>query len=230
MDNLSSPSISVNQFLSRVWAWMAAGLAVTAGTAWWVASYTDYAQMVATSGWKLLAIVMVQFGLVIALSSAQAMLSYPVAVLCFITYAALNGLVFSSLVFVYAPTAIVRAAGAATLLFVGMSLWGRVTRINLLSYTPYFMFGLIGLVIAMFINMWWASSGMDMLITYVGIVLFCVLSAYDMQRLISLHSMCYRDMPGACPEHITLLGALMLYLDIFNLFLFILRLQDRNRS
>lgn len=214
----------VRSFLNRTYSWMSAGLLLTAGVAYLTASNIDLAFSIMGLTLPLIA---VQFGIVLGLSFLADRINSVVAGLLFMLYAGITGLTFSSLLLGYGlatvTTAFLTAAGA----FAGMSAVGYFIKQDLSGMGRFFLFALIGLVVSMFVNMFLGNGMFDLMISSVGVLLFAGLTVYDTQKL---KEMALAGIEGEAAERAAVHGALALYLDFINLFLFILRLLGGNRD
>ena len=208
-------------FLTSVFGWMFIGLALTAGVAAYVATSSDMISWFEDHPWVWLVMFVVQIGLVVTISAGINKLSYSVSVFLFALYAALNGFIFSIILEAYTTASIASAFGVAAGMFGGMAIYGYVTKRDLTGMRSILFMGLIGLIIGMVVNMFWANSILYWFVTFGGVVLFCALTAYDMQKIKQIGE------SGADSETLrkaSILGALSLYLDFINLFLFLLRI------
>lgn len=208
-------------FLTSVFGWMFLGLALTAGVAAYVAASSDVIGWFEDHPWAWLVMFVVQLGLVVTISAGINKLSYSVSVFLFALYAALNGFIFSVILEAYTTASIASAFGVAAGMFGGMAIYGYVTKRDLTGMRSILFMGLIGLIIGMVVNMFWANSVLYWFVTFGGVVLFCALTAYDMQKIKQIGE------SGADSETLrkaSILGALSLYLDFINLFLFLLRI------
>ena len=220
-----SPAIVA--FFNAVYGWMAAGLGVTALTAWLVSHNLD-AMRTVLSGPMLIGLFIAQIALVVVISSAIQRINANVATILFLLYSALTGLTLSGIFLVYATATITGAFLVTAVTFGAMSAFGMVTHRDLSGIGHFLYMALIGIIIASVVNMFFASSGMYWLITYAGVLIFVGLTAYDTQRLKVLAAQSAGD--GALAARYSVVGALMLYLDFINLFLLLLRLLgDRRR-
>jgi FtsH-binding integral membrane protein len=217
----------VARFMNNVYAWMAAGLALTAVVAWWVASQGAYFRTIFNPG-TLIVLFLAEIGLVMAISYAVNRISAGVATALFLLYAAINGLTFSVIFMVYRLGDIGVAFAITAGMFGGMSLIGYVTKMDLSSFRGFFIMGLIGLIIASVVNIFMHSSALYWLITYAGVALFLGLTAYDTQKLKEI-AYATEGNP-AMANRLAISGALALYLDFINLFLMILRIMGNRRS
>ncbi len=145
----------------------------------------------------------------------------------FWAYAALMGVSLSTVLLAYTGVSVAQTFFVSAAAFAGLSLWGYVTRKDLSGFGTFLIMGLFGLIIAMLVNMFLRSSAMDLIVSVVGVLLFAGLTAYDTQRIKNLYSEVGN---GAFRGKAEVLGALTLYLDFINLFLFLLRLMGDRRQ
>ncbi len=217
--------IEIHPLMRNVYMWMAMGLLVTTAVALYVSSSASLIELLATNQLLFFGAIIGQLALVVALSAAINRMSATVAGIMFFVYSALNGFTLSLIFVVYSIGSIGVAFGVTAILFGVMTVIGMTTSVDLSKYSTYFMMGLIGLVIAMVVNMFLGSSAFDYLISVVGVVLFTALTAYDTQQIQAM-----ANAPGIENEgqetlmKLSIMGALRLYLDFINLFLFLLRL------
>ncbi|MBD5642044.1 MAG: Bax inhibitor-1/YccA family protein, partial [Desulfovibrio sp.] len=178
---------------------------------------------------SLIVLVLAQFGLVIAISAAINKMSAPVATGLFLLYSALTGAMLSSIFVVYPigsiGTAFVCTAGT----FLAMSIYGTVTKRDLTGLGSFLFMGLIGLIIAMLVNIFLKSTMMNFIISCVGVLVFTGLTAYDTQRLRNFGEQAPVDNALAMRRG-AILGALTLYLDFINIFIMMLRLFGGGRD
>ena len=211
-----------------VYLWMTLGMMVTAATAFGVA---------ASGLWRVVANPFVYFTLVIGELILVVWLSRRVhrmptmqALFMFLLYAWLNGLTLSLIFLAYSLGSIALAFFAAGCLFGAMTIVGYTTGMDLSRMGSFLVMGLIGLMIAMVVNIFLASSGLDWLITLVGIAIFIGLTAWDTQKIKRLAGSAAYSAggdTGGLSGRLAIIGALTLYLDFLNLFLFLLRLMGR---
>ncbi|OGW72713.1 MAG: hypothetical protein A2Y02_00560 [Omnitrophica bacterium GWA2_52_12] len=208
-------------FLQKVYQWMAIGLAITGFVAYSVSG--NYALMRALSGGTFFILMIAEFGLVMWLSSQAMKLSPSTALTGFLVYSALNGLTFAYLFIVYTHTSIATTFLITAATFAGVSVFGATTKTDLSSMRSFFVMGLIGLLVATVVNMFLRSPALDWLLSYLGVGLFIGLTAYDTQKLKMMQER------GFGSPQMAVMGALMLYLDFINMFLFLLRLFGRRK-
>jgi len=232
------PEASIRAFFNRVYGWMAGGLALTAAVAWYVSNNQALQQAIFGNTFVFLLLLAAEFGLVIWLSRSINRMSPQTAGFAFLAYAAVSGVTLSAIFMVYSNASIFMAFATSAGLFLAMSLIGSATKMDLTKFGNIAMFGLVGIILASLINLFIGSSGLDFVISLVGIVVFLTLLGWDTQKLkyLALGLDPTGDNPitmaGGNPqaERSAIIGALSLYLDLINLFLFILRLFGRGRK
>ncbi len=204
-------------FLTQAFGWMFAGLLLTAGVAVLVDSSPQVLDLAAG---LFLPALLVELVLVFGLSLAIRRINASVALGMFFVYAALNGVTFGLITAVTPLAAVGAAFFSASAMFGAAAVYGAVTKRSLASLGGILMMGLVGLIVAMLVNLFLQSTAMGYITSVIGVVLFTALTAYDTQRIAQgqiaagLGSM----------EKAAVIGALQLYLDFVNLFLFLLRL------
>jgi FtsH-binding integral membrane protein len=215
----------VAAFLRAVYGWMCAGLGVTAATAWLVASTPSLVQGIVTHRWAFFALMIAQLGIVVFLSARVQRLAPATAALLFIAYSLLTGVFFSVVLLAFAQESVAATFVVTAGMFAALALYGTVTKRELSGLGQFAMMGLIGVVIASIVGIFWQNDLFQFVLSVCGVVVFTGLTAWDARRL--------RGMALALPEGQTgsyaILGALTLYLDFINLFLFLLRLFGRRR-
>lgn len=204
-------------FFRRVYAWMFGGLLLTAAASAWVAFSPAMQQLVLGTPlrWVLL---FAELGLVLWLSFRITKMSPGAAAAMFLVYSLLNGLTLSAILFMYTGAAIAKAFVVAGGMFGAMSVYGMVTRRDLTSWGSFFFMGLIGLVICSVLNIFLRSSALGWTISIIGVFVFLGLTAWDTQKLRA-----YATAPEL-RDNLAVIGALALYLDFINLFLFALHI------
>jgi FtsH-binding integral membrane protein len=203
---------------------MSLGLATTGFVALGVAHSPAAIDFLLQNRIAFFAIMFAQLGLVVGLSAAARRISTAAAATLFFAYAALTGVTFSTLFLLYTASSIATTFFVTAGAFAGLAIYGATTRSDLSAVGRFGMFALFGIIIASLVNLFLRSSGLDWIITSVGVVLFAGLTAYDTQRLKMLYA------EGDAEGNLPLVGALTLYLDFINMFLFLLRLTgDRRR-
>jgi len=214
--------------LRRVYVWMTLGLLVTAGTAAFV-SISPLFQILAGQPLIFFVLMIAELGLVIGLSWGINRLSPATAMLLFFLYALLNGLTFSVLFVIYTLGSVVSTFLATAALFGVMSILGYTTKMDLSKMGSFLFMGLIGLLIAMLVNMFWTNTILGWIVTFAGILIFLGLTFFDTQRIKRMTATALKQGDENVQARMGILGALSLYLDFINLFLFMLRLGGRRR-
>jgi FtsH-binding integral membrane protein len=212
------------RFMSAVYRWMALGLVVTAGMAFWVASTPEVLQVVIGNRMVFWGLIIAQFGLVMALSAAVNKLSAGVAGALFLLYSALTGATLSVILLAYTGNSVASAFAVTAGTFLAMSIFATVTKRDLSGWSSFLFMGLIGVVIASVVNIFMKSSMMQFVISAAAVVVFTGLTAYDTQRLRRM------AVAGAGIAALPVNGALSLYLNFINLFLSILNLFGGRRN
>jgi uncharacterized protein len=204
-------------FLSQAFLWMFAGLLLTAGVAYVVQSNQRLLEFAAGSFFFLF---LAQLAIVVVISAAINRISATAALALFFVYAASLGITIGLIVASYTTGSVVTAFLSASAMFGAAAIYGHVTKRSLAALGGLLFMGLIGLLVAMLLNIFLHSSQITWIISIVGVVLFTALTAYDVQRI---QSGAIAAQTGSM-EKAAVIGALHLYLDFINLFLFMLRL------
>jgi FtsH-binding integral membrane protein len=221
------PAVNLQSVLQRVYLWMLLGLLLTAG----VAFYTVNSNLItlAMNQGVFFGAIIGELVLVIALSAGLRRMSAGLATGMFLLYAALNGFTLSLIFLIYELGSIYMAFFDTAILFGVMSVIGMTTKIDLTRVGSYLMMGVIGLLIAMIANLFFNSGPFGLIINIAGVLIFTALTAYDTQKIKQLATDPEFQSSGEMAHKLSLLGALRLYLDFINLFLFLLRLFGRRR-
>ena len=213
--------------LRNVYMWMTAGLALTAVTAWGI---TPYVPSLFRSGpWPFYFLLIGEFVLVLTLSRRIMGMGVPAAVGGFALYSVLNGITLSVVLMAYAKVVIFQAFAVSAGMFAVMSLWAVTTKRDLSGWGHYLFMGLIGLIIAGLVGMFIGGQTYSMLYSAIGVVLFTALTAYDTQMIKRMSDALSEEVGETDYVRLSLLGALKLYLDFINMFLFLLRIFGRRR-
>ena len=188
-------------------------------------------ELLVTNPAIIIVAVVAQLGLVLALSWGMQRMSVTLAQLLFFVYAASVGVTLSLILLVYEGSTVISAFATTAVLFFVMTMFGLTTRIDLTRYSSYFMIGLVGLFIALIVNSFIGSSTTELLLSFVGVVLFSGLTAYDTQRIQRMaQDPRLAGEGGATMSRLAIMGALGLYLNFLNLFIFLLRLFGGGRD
>ena len=216
-------------YMRQVYQWMTVGLGVTTLVAWFVASTPAVQQVIFGNSLIMIGLIVAQFGLVIAISAAVQKMSGSTATGLFLLYSALTGATLSSIFVIYPIASITNAFLVTTGTFLAMTVYGTVTKRDLTAMGSFLFMGLIGIVIAMVVNIFLQSAMMDFIVSCLGVLIFTGLTAYDTQKLRQFGENAPLDDATALRRG-AILGALTLYLDFINLFLMMLRLFGGNRD
>jgi FtsH-binding integral membrane protein len=218
-------AVRVSAFLKTVYGWMFVGLAITAVVAWAVAGSPALVQALRGNRLLFWAVLLAPLGFVWYLSARVATLSPGTAATLFAVYAGLNGITFSFILLAYTGTSIANTFFTTSAMFGALALYGTITRRSLSGIGQFAFMGLIGVLIASIIGIFWQNDMFQFVLSVCGVVVFAGLTMWDAQKL--------RAMALALPEgqvgSYAVVGALSLYLDFINLFLFLLRLFGRRR-
>jgi FtsH-binding integral membrane protein len=216
----------VTAFLRRVYGWMFVGLSVTAAVAMFVASRPGIVQAIAQNGFVFLGLIVAQLALVWVVSARAATLAPSTAGGLFLLYAGLNGVIFSMILLTYTGESIASAFITTAGMFGALALYGSMTKRSLVGLGQFALMGLIGIIIASVVGLFWQNDALQFLISAAGVIVFTGLTAYDAPRLRVMALQVEGPQSGA----FAISGALALYLDFVNLFLMILRLFGGRRS
>lgn len=225
---ISVPSVSINSVMRLVYVWMALGMLTTAGIAYFAATVPAL-ETLRGSGFVMLLSIVVMFVTVIALSAGitSRRVTPSIAAAAFFVFSGIMGFSLSMTLEYFIANesqALVSAFGTTTILFGAMSMFGFTTNMDLSKWGTYLFMGLVGLIIAMLFNMFIGSSGLAFMISFIGVVLFTALTAYDTQKIKAMSMVPELQSDGDLALKFSILGALTLYLDFLNLFLFLLQL------
>ncbi|MFN3384992.1 MAG: Bax inhibitor-1/YccA family protein, partial [Candidatus Thermochlorobacter sp.] len=201
--------------LRQVYTWMTLGLALTAALAWYCADTAEIRAFFAQNRWVMLVLIFAELGLVFGISAMINRLSAVTAASLFFLYSALNGITLSSVFLIYNLGSIAGVFLITAGTFGIMSLYGLTTQRDLSSFGNLLFMALIGIVIAALVNLFIASSVINLIISAVGVLVFTGLTAYDAQRIKAMAS---SALDGESEGKIAVIGALSLYLNFINLF------------
>lgn len=223
-----SAAQQVNRCLSAVYGLMACALAITAATAYLVASSPAIYNWIFSSPGVVIGLFIVQIGLVFSLTLFLFRMPYAVALGLFILYSITLGFTLSSIFLLYTQMSIYQTFLVTAGMFGAMCLYGYFTRSDLTKLGAIAGMGLIGLFIALLVNLYFKSETTDLILSGIGVLIFTLLTAYDAQKIKNLaQQLAMQHEPTA---KIAILGALTLYLDFINLFLFLLRFMGKRRE
>jgi FtsH-binding integral membrane protein len=219
--------VAVNSYLPKVYRWMAIGLALTAIASMLTLSIPALQQLVFGSRMTYLILIFAELGLVMYLSARISKISASTATMMFMAYSLLNGVTFAAIFAIYTSSSIVSTFVITAGTFGSMSLYGYVTKRDLTGIGNFLMMGLFGIIIASVVNIFMHSAMITWMVSYLGVFIFIGLTAYDTQKLKRIGAAGFAD--GEHQHKATIMGALTLYLDFINLFLFMLRIFGNRR-
>ncbi len=216
----------VTTFLRAVYGWMCVGLGLTAVVAYGVAGSPAIVRMLVANQLLFLALIGGELGLVFYLSARVDRVAPGAASAMFLGYSALNGVTLSLILLVYTRESVANTFGVCAAMFGALAVYGTTTRRSLAGVGQFMFMGLIGLILASVVGMFWHSNALQFLIACVGVLVFTGLTAWDAQRL--------KQMATALPDgqvgSYAIVGALSLYLNFINLFLMLLRFFGNRRD
>lgn len=219
-----------SSFMHKVYLWMCAGLLTSALTSYLLLSQIWLMELLLSSQFLFYMLLIAQVGVVLCLQAMLHSLHYQTARLLFVSYAIMVGITVTPLFLVYTHASILCAFLTAAGMFGGMALYGYVTQEDLTTLSSFLMMGLFGLIVGRITNLFIGGSTMDYYITLAGVVLFALLTAYDVQKIkmMSYDVRVHGDEQSS--NKIALVCALALYLDFLNIFLKLLRLTGKKRD
>ncbi len=210
------------RFLTKVFSWMAFALAITGVVAWWTAQTPAVMNLVFSSRLGFYALLGAEIGLVMWISSSIERMSAQRATFLYVVYAVLNGLTLSVVFMLFTQASIASTFYITAGMFGAMSLYGYTTKKDLSGWGSILIMGVVGLIIASVVNMFLNSTMLYWITSYVGVFIFAALTAYDMQKIKEMNII---GNEGTEEDHKeAIMGALTLYLDFINLFLYLLRI------
>jgi FtsH-binding integral membrane protein len=218
---------TISKFFAKVYGWTFLALVVSAVSAAWVNTTPSIQRMLHTNGWIMFGLIIVELFLVYWLVANLRNLSTGAANGFYFLYAALNGVMLSTIFVYYDIGTISTAFFSAAAMFIVMSIIGMFSKSDLSKMGGILMMGLIGVIIAILINIFLQSSQFDFFISIITVIIFTLLTAHDTQQLKNYYAMSTGD--KEVQSKMSILGALSLYLDFINMFLALLRIVGRNQ-
>ena len=218
-DSIVQPRAGLQTYMAQVYGWMTVGLLLTAFVAWYAANSAAVMELLFTNRVFLIGLIIAQLALVIVLSAMIQKLSAGVTTMLFM---------LSSIFIVYTAASIASTFVVTAGMFGAMSLYGYTTKRDLSGFGNMLFMALIGIVLASLVNFWLKSEALMWAVTYIGVIVFVGLTAYDTQKLKNMgEQIDTRDTSNL--RKYSILGALTLYLDFINLFLMLLRIFGNRR-
>lgn len=214
--------------MRKVYLWMTLALMITGITAAGVANSPNILALIYSSQVVMWGIIIAEFGLVIYISARLEKLSLSTATTLFALYSILNGVMLSSIFLLYSTAIISKVFFITAGTFGVTALYGYATKKDLSSLGNILFMALIGLVIATVVNVFMKSAMFDLIMSYIGVIIFVGLTAWDSQKI--KHMMMVQQDADESAQKLALIGALSLYLDFINLFLYLLRIFGRSND
>ncbi len=208
--------------MRKVYVWMTLALVITGFTAYGVATSPGILQAIYTNQILFWGLIIAEFALVFGVSAAINRLSLTTATLMFILYSVINGALLSYIFLAYTASSVATVFFITAGTFAAMAVIGYTTKTDLSSMGKILFMALIGLIIATLVNIFVKSSGLTLILSYVGVLIFVGLTAWDSQKIKQM--LLQAPDAGEGAQKLALLGALTLYLDFINLFIYLLRI------
>lgn len=221
-------SLAFPALMRKVYLWMTLALVITGITAYGVATSPAAIQFILGNKIVFYGLIIAEFGLVLAISGMINRLSITTATLFFVLYSVVNGATLSVIFLAYTMESITQVFFITAGTFAAMSAVGYLTKRDLSSVGRILFMALIGLIIATVVNIFWKNSGFMAILNYLGVLIFVGLTAYDTQKIKNM--LLTAEDGGEVGQKMALLGALTLYLDFINLFLYLLRILGKARD
>ncbi|CNK59168.1 Bax inhibitor-1/YccA family protein [Yersinia proxima] len=218
----------IQAYMAQVYGWMTCGLLLTAVVAWYAANTPAVMNFIFSSQITFFGLIIAQLGLVFVISGMVNRLSGSMATSLFMLYSALTGLTLSSILIMYTGASIASTFIICAGMFGAMSVYGYTTKRDLSGMGSMLFMGLIGIVLASIVNIWLKSPALMWAVTYIGVLVFVGLTAYDTQKLKNMGAQLDSNDRDSFRKY-SIVGALTLYLDFINLFLMLLRIFGNRR-
>ena len=227
--NQTTTKTYVNSFILNVYHWMTIGLAITGLLAYTVATNEALLQIIFGNRLVFFALIFAELGFVFYLSARIGKISAGAATTLFLAYAALNGATLASLFILYSRASIFSTFFICSATFGSCSIYGTITKRDLTSVGNFMMMGLFGIIIASVVNIFMHNSAMERIISYIGVFVFIGLTAFDAQKIKNMALTQPADLDDGTIRKGAIMGALALYLDFINMFIFLLRILGNRR-
>ncbi len=221
-------SLAFPALMRKVYLWMTLALVITAITAYGVATSPAAIQFILGNRIVFFGLIIAEFALVFAVGGMINRLSITTATLLFTLYSVVNGATLSIVLLAYTQESVTQVFFITAGTFAAMSAVGYLTKRDLSSVGRILFMALIGLIIATVVNIFWKNSGFMAILNYLGVLVFVGLTAYDTQKIKNM--LLTAEDGGEVGQKMALLGALTLYLDFINLFLYLLRILGKSRD
>lgn len=221
---LQNTQARANGLLKHVYGYMFVGLLLTSVFSFLVSQSSRAVAFIYSNPFVTIILCVAELALVFYLSARIERISMRSAQLCFFAYSILTGVTLSSVFLVYTGASIAKAFVTTCLMFGGLTVYAGVTKRNIASWGTYLMMGLWGIIIAGAINMFFGFRSVDLLISVLGVIVFLGLTVYDTKRVLDMNREYGSEMTEDEYVKLGVIGALNLYLDFLNIFLYLLRL------
>ncbi len=221
-------STALPVLIRKVYLWMSLALVITGFTAYYVATNETLLTMLYTNQILFWGLAIGEIALVIGMTAAINKMSLTTATLLFVLYSVINGATMSFIFLAYTASSIMNVFFITAGTFAVMAVFGYFTKTDLTSMGKILLMALIGIIIATIVNIFTKSEGLAMILNYLGVLVFVGLTAYDSQKIKEMLQQAPDAGEGA--QKVALLGALSLYLDFINLFLYLLRIFGSRRE
>lgn len=215
--------------IKNVYLWMTAGLALTGVVAFGISNNPALMRSILGSPFLFFAIILGELALVMYLSARLMHMSAQAATLAFAVYSILNGITMSVIFLAYTGATISLAFFTTAATFGAMTLYAFVTKRDLSGFGHYLVMGVLGIIIVSIINIFLKSPAVYYFISYAGVLIFMGLTAFDTQRILQMSNQMSDSVEESMYIKLSIMGALKLYLDFINIFLFLLRIFGRRR-
>jgi FtsH-binding integral membrane protein len=216
----------VTVFLRSVYGWMCAGLGITAAVAYFVSQSPTLVRAIAGNQLAYWGLMIAQLGIVFFLSARVDKIAAGTASLLFVLYSALTGITFAFILLVFTGESVATTFMVCAGMFGALAVYGTTTTRSLAGWGQFLFMGLIGVVLASFVGIFWQNDAFQFVLGFIGVIVFTGLTAYDAQRLKQMAL----SMPSGQTGTYAIVGALALYLDFINLFLMLLRFFGNRRD
>jgi FtsH-binding integral membrane protein len=222
--------VRVNSFIRSTYNWMALGLALTGFVAYFIANSPQMLQFIFGNQMIFFGLIIGELALVFYISARISKIQASTATGLFLFYAALNGATLSAIFLLYTKSSIASTFFICAGTFVATSIYGMTTKRDLTGMGNFLFMGLIGIIIATVVNLFLRSPAVAMIVSYIGVLVFVGLTAYDTQHLKNMAMTQPADLDAGVVRKGAIMGALKLYLDFINMFIFMLHIFGGNRN
>jgi FtsH-binding integral membrane protein len=222
----SIPTVEAD-FMQKVYLWMTFALTLTGFVAYRTTQSEFLLELIFSSSFGFIGLILVELALVFWISSGIQRMSSNMAIGLFLLYSVLNGMTLSVLLIAYTGASVASTFFITAGMFGAMSVYGYTTKQDLSSWGNLLFMALIGLILASVVNIYLQSSGLYWLINYIGVLVFVGLTAYDTQKIKQIAAQVIVESEEG--RKVAILGALTLYLDFINMFIFMLRILGNRR-